>query len=183
MSSKQRLEVWRGTRDKTSGGLRKSDLTRNKRGKVVSKKKSTQAASQNNLGSWLREKGKKVAKAEMLRKKSEPPSADKKVKSKAKAAPKVVPKKSGAPKAKPKVVAKPKPKPKPKPVVKKPRPKKKRAKAKSVEKINPLTNQPYDPNAKQKVSIDNISLEKKRKKGYVAPKVSAAAAAAINAGW
>ena len=73
MSSKQRLEVWRGTRDKTSGGLRKSDLTRNKRGKVVSRKKSTQAASQNNLGSWLREKGKKVEKSDMLRKKSAPP--------------------------------------------------------------------------------------------------------------
>ena len=125
MSSKQRLEVWRGTRERTSGGLRKSDLTRNKRGKVVSKKKSTQAASQNNLGSWLREKGKKVAKAEMLRKKSEPPSAEKKSKAKpkSKAAPKAAPKK---PKAAP-----PKPAPKPKPVAKKRAPKKKRAKTKA----------------------------------------------------
>ena len=111
MSSKQRLEVFRGTREKTSGGLRKSDLVRNKRGKVVSKKKSTQAASQNNLGSWLREKGKKVAKAEMLRKKSEPPSQKQSV-------PKAKPKSKPAPKAAPKKPQPaPAPKPKPKPVV------------------------------------------------------------------
>ena len=172
MSSKQRLEVWRGVREKTSGGLRKSDLTRNKRGKVVSRKKSSQAASQNNLGSWLREKGKKVAKTEMLRKKSEPPSlaAQKKgvpkAKPQPKAAPKAAPKKpkpAPAPKPKPKPVAKPQPK-----APKKRAPKKKRAKAKAVEKINPLTNQPYDPEAKHKVSIDNIRLEKKRK-GWEAP--------------
>ena len=179
MSSKQRLEVWRGVREKTSGGLRKSDLIRNKRGKVVSRKKSSQAASQNNLGSWLREKGKKVAKAEMLRKKSEPPSSEKKnvpkAKPKSKPAPKAAPKKpkpAPAPKPKPKPVAKPQPK-----APKKRAPKKKRAKAKAVEKINPLTNQPYDPDAKQKVSIDNIRLEKKRKKGYVAPKL------VKSAGW
>ena len=173
MSSKQRLEVWRGVREKTSGGLRKADLTRNKRGKVVSRKKSTQAASQNNLGSWLREKGKKVAKAEMLRTKSEPPSAEKKgvpkAKPKSKPAPKAAPKKpkpAPAPKPKPKPVAKPQPK-----APKKRAPKKKRAKAKAVEKINPLTNQPYDPEAKHKVSIDNIRLEKKRK-GWEAAKVA-----------
>ena len=65
----QRLEVWKGLRKKTSGGLTKSMLTRNKRGKIVSKKKSDQAAAQNNLGSFLREAGKKVAASEMLRKK------------------------------------------------------------------------------------------------------------------
>ena len=167
MSSKQRLEVWRGVREKTSGGLRKADLTRNKRGKVVSRKKSTQAASQNNLGSWLREKGKKVAKAEMLRKKSEPPSQKKsvpKAKPKSKPAPKAAPKKpkpAPAPKPKPKPVAKPQPK-----APKKRAPKKKHAKAKPVEKINPLTNQPYDPAAKQKVSIDNIKRKEKRGKGW-----------------
>merc|ERR1712066_539044 len=32
--------VFRGTKEKTSGGLKKSDLTKNKRGKVVSKKQS-----------------------------------------------------------------------------------------------------------------------------------------------
>ena len=65
-TSKQRLEVWRGTRDKTSGGLRKADLVKNKRGKIVSKKKSTQASDQNNLGDHLRAAGKKIPKAEML---------------------------------------------------------------------------------------------------------------------
>ena len=40
MSSQQRMEVWRGTRLQTSGGLRKSDLIKNKRGKIVSKKAS-----------------------------------------------------------------------------------------------------------------------------------------------
>ena len=57
MSSRQRSEVFAGTRKKTSGGLTKADLTKNKRGKIVSKKKSEQASNQNNLGSWLREKG------------------------------------------------------------------------------------------------------------------------------
>ena len=85
MSSNQRSEVWRGIRAKTSGGLVKADLIKNKRGKIVSKKKSSQAGSQNNLGSWLREKGKKVPKSEMLRKKSAPPEDAKKSK---KAAPK-----------------------------------------------------------------------------------------------
>merc|ERR1711974_78671 len=32
--------VFRGTKEKTSGGLKKSDLTRNKSGKIVSKKQS-----------------------------------------------------------------------------------------------------------------------------------------------
>ena len=72
-SSQQRSQVWLGTRAKTSGGLTKSMLVKNKRGKLVSKKKSEQASSQNNLGSWLRETGKKVDKAQMLRKKSAPP--------------------------------------------------------------------------------------------------------------
>ena len=40
-SSRQRLEVWRGNRLKTSGGLTKADLVKNKRGKIVSKKKSS----------------------------------------------------------------------------------------------------------------------------------------------
>ena len=46
MSSKQRLEVWNGARKKTSGGLQKKDLIKNKRGRIVSKKKSLQAADQ-----------------------------------------------------------------------------------------------------------------------------------------
>merc|ERR1712112_748207 len=35
--------VFRGTKQKTSGGLKKSDLVRNKRGKVVSRKASERA--------------------------------------------------------------------------------------------------------------------------------------------
>merc|ERR1712187_469837 len=35
--------VFRGSKEKTSGGLKKSDLIRNKRGKVVSKKASAAA--------------------------------------------------------------------------------------------------------------------------------------------
>ena len=43
-SSKQRIDVWRGRRAKASGGLTKDMLIKNKRGKIVSKKKSNQAA-------------------------------------------------------------------------------------------------------------------------------------------
>ena len=60
MSSRQRLEVWTGTRKKTSGGLTKKDLIKNKRGKIVSKRKSVQAHAQNNLKGYLRPKGEKV---------------------------------------------------------------------------------------------------------------------------
>ena len=90
-SSKQRSEVWRGIRKKTSGGLTKGDLIKNKRGKLVSRKKSGQASSQNNLGSWLREKGKKVAKEEMLRKGKNPPPKSKPKKSAAHPSPKLSP--------------------------------------------------------------------------------------------
>ena len=180
-SSEQRSEVWRGLRKKTSGGLVKADLIKNKRGKVVSAKKSQQASNQNNLGLWLREKGKKVAKADMIRKKSAPPPGApiSKKPPKKKAAPKAKPK--AAPKAKPKPAA-PKPKaaaPKPKPAAPKPKPaapkpkaaapkaapKKVRQKPKAAvvrKKINPITQQPYDKTeasgyvADSKVSLDNL---------------------------
>ena len=70
-SSKQRQDVWFGRRAKTSGGLTKADLIKNKRGKIVSKKKSGQAGAQNNLGDYLRETGKKVEKDKMLRAKGD----------------------------------------------------------------------------------------------------------------
>ena len=144
-SSKQRLEVWNGTRKRTSGGLTRDMLVKNKRGKIVSLKKSTQASDKNNLGDFLREAGTKVSKDKMLYKKGEKIKAEK-----IKAAPKV--KKSAepgkvaaAPKPKKKAVPKPKPAPKkaqPKPA---PKPKKKKAapKKKSKPKINPVTKQPY----------------------------------------
>ena len=59
MPQNERLRVWKGELKKTSGGLTKGDLIKNKRGKIVSKKKSEAAKknSENNLGSWLRSKG------------------------------------------------------------------------------------------------------------------------------
>lgn len=69
-SREQRVRVWKGELKKTTGGLTKEDLVKNKRGKLVSRRKSKQAAEQNNLGEWLRNKGdkfkdvpKKVAKS------------------------------------------------------------------------------------------------------------------------
>ena len=85
----QRLEVWKGLRKKTSGGLTKSMLTRNKRGKIVSKRKSSQSKNhaENNLKTWLRSKGDKFG--------GEPKGLkadDKEKKAAPKAAPKAVPK-------------------------------------------------------------------------------------------
>jgi len=60
MPQKERLRVWRNEIKKTSGGLTRDQLVKNKRGKIVSKKKSSQAVGDsNNLGSWLRSKGDK----------------------------------------------------------------------------------------------------------------------------
>ena len=165
-SSKQRLEVWHGIRDKTSGGLRKSDLVKNKRGKIVSKRKSGQAHDQNNLKSFLREKGKSVPKDAMLHKKG------------AKKAPAAKPVKILTPKKKkkqpPKIAAK-KPAPPKVQVQKKPAPKKKKlaSKKKGNPDINPITKQPY---AKKKAGyvtgaamhIDNIRPSRRvRKKRQV----------------
>ena len=58
MPQNERARVLNGDLQKTSGGLTAKDLVRNKRGKVVSRKKSSQAqGNDNNLGSWLRSKG------------------------------------------------------------------------------------------------------------------------------
>ena len=58
MPQKERLRVFRGELKKTTGGLTKDQLIKNKRGKIVSRKKSHQAVgASNNLGSWLRSKG------------------------------------------------------------------------------------------------------------------------------
>ena len=175
-SSKQRLEVWRGTRKKTSGGLTKDMLTKNKRGKIVSKKKSEQAFDQNNLGSFLREQGKKVPKDEMLRKKGakKPPAEEaKQPKSKAKQAPKAAPKAVPKKKAVQKVVA-PKVTKSSKPAPTKPKAKSKivrsKAKGRLQGKINPLTKQAYDKRNKQgyvrdaKISLDNVKRTKLRTK-------------------
>ena len=46
MPQNERLRVWRGELKKTSGGLTKAMLMKNKRGKIVSKRKS-EAAKKN----------------------------------------------------------------------------------------------------------------------------------------
>jgi hypothetical protein len=59
MPQNERVRVWKGELKRTSGGLRKQDLMKNTRGKIVSKKKSEAAKknAENNLGQWLRSKG------------------------------------------------------------------------------------------------------------------------------
>ena len=150
-SSQQRSQVWLGTRVKTSGGLTKSMLVKNKRGKLVSKKKSEQASSQNNLGSWLRETGKKVDKAQMLRKKSAPPpdapkkkAVQKKQAASKKAVKQAAPKPKPAPKAAPKPAPVAQPKKQPKIVRKQAQAAPKRKKVKKKSNINPVTQQPYE---------------------------------------
>ena len=148
MSSQQRIAVWRGDRLKTTGGLFKKDLIKNKRGKIVSAKKSGQARKQNNLGDFLRDYKEKVSKGEMLR----PAGAA----SKARAAGKAAPAKKQAAPAKPKAVAA-KPKPQPKPAPPKP-PQKKLPKG-----YNPITRQPYEKKsgsgyvASGNVNLDNVT--------------------------
>ena len=44
-----RAEVWHGTAKKTSGGLFKKDLKKNKRGRIVSKKMSNRAKKEKRL--------------------------------------------------------------------------------------------------------------------------------------
>jgi len=169
-SSKQRQDVWFGRRAKTSGGLAKGDLIKNKRGKIVSKKKSGQAHSQNNLGGFLRETGKKVDKASMLRKKGEVKGKKSEPKKKAPAAkPKAKPSAEPPKKAAPKKSAPAKSKPK----ARKP---KAAAKKKRKSKINPLTQQPYAKKggsgyvADAKVHLDNVKLRKRNEKKPKPPK-------------
>ena len=62
-----RAEVWQGEADKTRGGLKKDDLMLNRRGKLVSKKRS--AMAQKNIGRLReyqykkKEDGKRVVRA------------------------------------------------------------------------------------------------------------------------
>jgi len=160
-SSQQRIEVWKGSRGKTSGGLTKADLIKNKRGKIVSKRKSSQASDQNNLGTWLRSAGKSVPKDKMLRKKGKSPDSEEPPKPQAKPA-------SNPPKAKPAKAKPAKAKPKAKPA-RKPagKPKKvdsgSRRAAKQV--INPLTGQVRSKKSGMGfVSGGNVSLDNVRKR-------------------
>jgi len=47
-------QVWNGTAKQTAGGLTKSDLMKNKRGKIVSKKKHNLAKRHSNLPELIR---------------------------------------------------------------------------------------------------------------------------------
>ena len=55
----QRAKVFHGTLEKTSGGLTKKDLKKNEHGKIVSKKASSAAKKNNNLGSFKKTKNSK----------------------------------------------------------------------------------------------------------------------------
>jgi len=61
MAIGSKTQVWRGSKDTTPGGLRKADLTKNKYGKVVSRKASVTAKRKNNLGAYQSSKAKKPA--------------------------------------------------------------------------------------------------------------------------
>ena len=163
MSSQQRIEVWRGDRLKTSGGLFRKDLVKNKRGKIVSKKKSVQARDQNNLGDFLRKLNEKVSKADMLR-----------------PAKKAAPKKAAPKPESPKKLQKQQPKKRPtinKPKLQAPAVKPKKAPAPAKKKLpkgyNPITRQPYEKKSGLgyvqggNINLDNIvrgkRIRKKRK--------------------
>ena len=138
MPQKERLRVWRGELKKTSGGLTKSQLMRNHRGKIVSKKKSSSSSKQNNLGKWLRGKGEAFG-------------------AKLDAAGLPPPKHKGAQKEKQKPKPKSKPKPKPKPAPKqKSKPKSKpqapKKRARSPVKAGQLKS--------SKISVGNIQVKK-----------------------
>ena len=129
MPQSERLRVWKGEIKKTSGGLRKGDLARNKRGKIVSKRKSGQASGANNLGQWLRKKGDRFEDrpAGVVKKEKEPSKENAKA-----AAAKV---KSPKPQVHRPNPLPPKQAPKPKPKPKTP-PKRKRSPMKAGEKKN-----------------------------------------------
>ena len=52
----QRAKVFHGTLEKTSGGLTKKDLKKNEYGKIVSKRASSAARTNNNLGDFKKTK-------------------------------------------------------------------------------------------------------------------------------
>merc|ERR1719341_979229 len=47
-----KARVFRGSKEKTSGGLKKSDLVKNKSGKVVSKAASQRAKNSKKIAAW-----------------------------------------------------------------------------------------------------------------------------------
>ena len=106
MPQQERLRVWRGELKKTSGGLTKDHLIKNKRGKIVSKRKSGQSkkTETNNLKNWLRSKGDKFGDKPKGFKEEEDGDADEKM-SEVPAKKKPKPKKAAPKKAAPKKAA------------------------------------------------------------------------------
>ena len=166
MPQSERLRVWNRTLKKTSGGLTKNDLMKNKRGKIVSKKKSAAAKqSANNLGTCLRSKGdqflsKGVTKENIIRKGKPGRKAFKPQKQPEEEKPK--PKPKAQPKAQPKPPPKPKPKPKSVPKITKEAPSKPGDKPKNKSNIDVGNILPSKPTAKFKT--EQLSLEKIKKK-------------------
>ena len=54
-----RLDVWRGNATQTTGGLTKARLTKNRNGKIVSKKKSVAAKRDSHLGNMVTDASRK----------------------------------------------------------------------------------------------------------------------------
>ena len=177
-SREQRIRVWKGELKKTSGGLTRDDLVKNRKGKIVSRKKSRQASEFNNLGEWLRDKGDKFQgkTARQEEKQDEPekkPAAPKPKpapkKPVPKAAPKPRPKKQprvpkprarAAPRARPRPKpSAPKPKPKPKP-----QPKPKQVVVKIADKAVAQTTQAKDNPKHWDLSVTNIRSRRQRKR-------------------
>ena len=156
MPQRERLRVWRGDLRKTAGGLTKKDLMRNARGKIVSRKKSSGATNENNLGKWLRSAGDSFG--GKLEDAGLPPPKPKGRNKKPVKAPKPqVDRKIKKPAApKPKKVA---PKPKPKQQPKKAEPKKKFAKPAALKPRSPV--KAGQIKNYQKISVGNIVVEKK----------------------
>ena len=68
-----KVQVWNGKADKTIGGLKKDDLMKNKRGKIVSKKKHEQGKimyEKNNLKQYQKDKEGMAQLRSMRKKKS-----------------------------------------------------------------------------------------------------------------
>ena len=110
MPQQERVRVWRGELKKTAGGLTKADLIKNKRGRIVSKKKSTSARTSNNLNKWLRKPGDTFGgKLEAAGLPAPAVKGSKKKQAKKVPKPKPKPKAAAPKKAAPKPAAKPKP--------------------------------------------------------------------------
>ena len=184
MPQNERLRVWRGELKKTSGGLTKAMLMKNKRGKIVSKRKSEAAKKNaNNLGGWLRAKGdqflsKGLKQENIVRKGKAGRKAFKKPEVPEEKQAEVPKKKVEAPKPKPKPAPpkpkaappKPKPAPKPKappkPAPKKPAPKKPAPKKPAPPKITKVApvGPGEKPTDKTKISVGNIIVKKDKTK-------------------